>query len=167
MFPQVLCIFLCLRKYSLKLAWSHSFQGTPFYFPTWRMSEPWAPLWVNCECTLSIIQWMLIWVANKEHKRSAKWTVNARWTIFECKMYNLFGVPSSWELSWHWILSVIRKKIANKLVHVHVHCRSHESWQNNSILSYSRIQHPILQNISILSYPILSYPIPFIFRNKT
>lgn len=116
----------------------------------WTMSA----LWVNCECTLSIIQWMLIWVANKEHKRSAKWTVNARWTIFECKMYNLFGVPSSWELSWHWISSVIRKKIANKLVHVHVHCRSHESWQNNSILSYSRIPQPILQKIFTLSYPI-------------
>lgn len=76
-------------------------------------------------------------------------------------MQNVQFIRSAFKLGVILTLNFVRnmEKIANKLVHVHVHCRSHESWQNNSILSYSRIPQPILQKTFTLS--ILSYPIPY------
>lgn len=105
--------------------WSYLYRCTVLQFlkrstfPTewWSNAERMvSALWANAERnSLSVYErWMMRESrAQMERKVNGECTLNDMWTLCKRKMNDLFGVPR--ELSLHCILSVIWKKITNKL----------------------------------------------------
>lgn len=81
------------------------------YFPTWTLSVCWAKFLTVSSRLMEFGErlWMVNdeWI-NAEWKQSANARAKWRVTVCERKMNDLFRVP--WELSLHWVSSLIRKK---------------------------------------------------------